>query len=48
MWTVGSLNAIAEALSGLMGTFAEDHPGLRRDRQELRDAVGLEDRESAA
>lgn len=42
------LNAIADALSDLMGTVAENHPDLHRDRDELRDAVGLEDRESAA
>lgn len=41
------LNAIADGLSDLMGTLIEDHPNLRRDRDELRDAVGLEDRESA-
>jgi low affinity Fe/Cu permease len=41
------LNAVADALSDLMGTLAEDHPNLRRDREELREAVGLEDRESA-
>jgi hypothetical protein len=42
------LNALAEGLSDLMGTLAEDHPDLYRDREELRQAVGLEDRESAA
>lgn len=42
------LNAIADGLSDLMGTLTEEHPNLRRDRDELRDAVGLEDRESAA
>ncbi|MFI9454070.1 hypothetical protein [Amycolatopsis sp. NPDC052450] len=42
------LNAIADALSDLMRTVGEDHPELRRDRDELRHAVGLEDRESAA
>ncbi|HVD89973.1 MAG TPA: hypothetical protein VNB91_13850, partial [Jatrophihabitantaceae bacterium] len=42
------LNAIADALSDLMQYLAEDHPDLRQDRAELRDAVGLEGRESAA
>jgi low affinity Fe/Cu permease len=41
------LNAIAEALSQLMGHFGEENPQLRDDRRELRAAVGLEDRESA-
>ncbi|MEI7056000.1 low affinity iron permease family protein [Nocardioides sp. CCNWLW239] len=41
------LNAIAEGLAGLMGRLARDHPELRDDRDELRQAVGLEDRESA-
>jgi hypothetical protein len=41
------LNAIADALSDLMGHLAHDNPDLRRDRAELRAAVGLEDRESA-
>ncbi|MEN3270435.1 low affinity iron permease family protein [Pseudonocardia sp.] len=41
------LNAIADALSDLMGELAEAHPDLRNDRAELRDAVGLEDRESS-
>ncbi len=40
------LNAIADGLSDLMAEMADDHPGLRRDRDELRAAVGLEDRES--
>lgn len=42
------LNAIADGLSDLMAQFAEDHPELRGDSAELRSAVGLEDRESAA
>lgn len=42
------LNAIADALSDLMGEFAETHSGLRADRVQLREAVGLEDRESAS
>jgi membrane protein implicated in regulation of membrane protease activity len=41
------LNAIADALSDVMGKLARDHPDLRDDRMELRKAVGLEDRESA-
>jgi low affinity Fe/Cu permease len=41
------LNAIAEALSQLMGHFGEENPQLSDDRRELRAAVGLEDRESA-
>ncbi|MEU2616146.1 low affinity iron permease family protein [Micromonospora sp. NPDC007271] len=41
------LNAIADALSDLMDQHAENYPDLRRDRDELRAAVGLEDRESA-
>lgn len=42
------LNAIADGLSDLMARFAEDHPELREDAAELRAAVGLEGRESAA
>ncbi|MDQ3763780.1 MAG: low affinity iron permease family protein [Actinomycetota bacterium] len=41
------LNAIAEGLSDLMRHLAQDNPELRRDCEELRIAVGLEDRESA-
>ncbi|MFJ9393082.1 low affinity iron permease family protein [Nocardioides sp. NPDC101246] len=41
------LNAIAEGLSGMMERLARDHPELRDDRDELRKAVGLEERESA-
>jgi low affinity Fe/Cu permease len=41
------LNAIADGLADLMGALAEDKPSLRRDRDELRAAIGLEDRESA-
>lgn len=41
------LNAIAEGLSAMMERMAHDHPELRDDRDELRDAVGLEERESA-
>jgi Low affinity iron permease len=42
------LNAIADALSDLMGQFAQNHPELRADCLELRAAVGLEERETAA
>lgn len=42
------LNAIADGLSDLMGILAEDKPHLREHCRELRAAVGLEDRESAA
>jgi hypothetical protein len=41
------LNAVADALSDLMERLAEGHPELRTDSAELRQAVGLEDRESA-
>ena len=41
------LNALADALSDLMGAFTTDNPTLEHDRQELRAAVGLEQRESA-
>jgi low affinity Fe/Cu permease len=41
------LNAIADSLADLMKAVAEDKPGLRHDVAELKDAVGLEDRESA-
>ena len=41
------LNEIADALADLMGELSEDHPRLRRDRAELRAAVGLEERESS-
>lgn len=42
------LNAIADGLSDLMDEMAAQHPDLRQDCAELRSAVGLEDRESAA
>jgi low affinity Fe/Cu permease len=38
------LNAIADALWDLMGELGEEHPRLRRHRDELADAVGLEQR----
>jgi low affinity Fe/Cu permease len=41
------LNAIADALSDLMGNMSDERPSLSQDRDELRKAVGLEDRESA-
>ncbi|MDF3312736.1 low affinity iron permease family protein [Rhodococcus sp. T2V] len=41
------LNAIADALDDLMDELADDKPALTRHRDERRDAVGLEDRESA-
>jgi low affinity Fe/Cu permease len=40
------LNAIADALAGLMHHQAKDNPGIRTDEKELREAVGLEERES--
>lgn len=40
------LNAIADALSDLMRELGTDYPELRRHRDELADAVGLENRES--
>lgn len=41
------LNAIADGLADLMSHLAQDDPRLRQDLEELRAAVGLEDRESA-
>jgi hypothetical protein len=41
------LNAIADGLADLMESAAHDDPALAQDLIELRDAVGLEDRESA-
>ena len=41
------LNAIADALADLMNAQAGGGQNLRRDIAELRDAVGLEDRETA-
>jgi hypothetical protein len=41
------LNAIADGLADLMAAMGEDKPALREDMVELRDAVGLEDRESS-
>jgi len=45
--TQDKLNAIADGLADLMLSAARDDPNLRTDLQELRAAVGLEDRESA-
>lgn len=42
------LNAIADALADLMAQVADDHPKLHTDCAELRAAVGLEQRETAA
>ncbi|MEZ0354132.1 low affinity iron permease family protein [Mycobacterium sp. pR1184] len=42
------LNAIADALWDLMGELGEEHPRLRRHRDELADAVGLEQRMGSA
>jgi low affinity Fe/Cu permease len=41
------LNAIADGLSDLMVSLADQNPRLTHDERELRAAVGLEDRESA-
>ncbi|WP_278261927.1 low affinity iron permease family protein [Nocardia sp. AG03] len=41
------LNAIAEGLDGLLTELATDYPGLKHERTELADAIGLEDRESS-
>ncbi|MFB9907551.1 low affinity iron permease family protein [Allokutzneria oryzae] len=41
------LNALAEGLSELMRRLGEDHGELRQAEKELRDAVGLERRESS-
>jgi low affinity Fe/Cu permease len=41
------LNAIADALSDIMAHLPDGEGGLEQQRKELRDAVGLEDRESA-
>ena len=45
--TQDKLNAIADGLADLMTSMAANDPKLERDLIELRDAVGLEDRESA-
>jgi Low affinity iron permease len=45
--TQHKLNAIADGLSDLMNQLAANHPDLLHDCDELRQAVGLEKRESA-
>jgi low affinity Fe/Cu permease len=45
--TQDKLNAIADGLADLMKSLAGTDPKLEQDLIELRDAVGLEDRESA-
>jgi low affinity Fe/Cu permease len=45
--TQDKLNAIADGLADLMKSAARNDPKLEKDLIELRDAVGLEDRESA-
>lgn len=45
--TQQKLNAIADALSDLMGELSGDHPELDRHRHELQSAVGLEEREGS-
>jgi low affinity Fe/Cu permease len=45
--TQDKLNAIADGLADLMRFVGRDNLALRNDMQELRAAVGLEDRESA-
>lgn len=42
------LNAIADGLSDLMGHLGQESADLRKDREELRAAVGLEKHESAS
>jgi hypothetical protein len=45
--TQDKLNAIADGLADLMKSMSTNDPKLKQDLIELRDAVGLEDRESA-
>jgi low affinity Fe/Cu permease len=45
--TQHKLNAIAEALAGLMSHVGQEDAGMRKDIDELRQAVGLEERESS-
>jgi uncharacterized protein involved in exopolysaccharide biosynthesis len=42
------LNAVADGLADLMEALAEEHPQLDVDSNELREAAGLEQRESTA
>jgi low affinity Fe/Cu permease len=44
--TQRKLNAIADALADLMDELDENNPDLRRSREELTSAVGVEHRES--
>jgi low affinity Fe/Cu permease len=44
--TQRKLNAIADALADLMDELGAEHPDLRRSRDELTSAVGVEHRES--
>ena len=44
--TQRKLNAISDALVNLMDELGADHPDLRRSREELTAAVGVEHRES--
>lgn len=46
--TQQKLNAVADALWDFMGEFADEHPELRRHRDELAAAVGLEQREGSS
>ncbi|KAF0835751.1 low affinity iron permease family protein [Nocardia caishijiensis] len=45
--TQHKLIALAEGLAALMGELSTEYPALAREREELADAVGLEDRESS-
>lgn len=45
--TQHKLNAIADGLWDLMGELRDEHPALQRHRDELAEAVGLEDREGS-
>ncbi|SDM60715.1 low affinity iron permease family protein [Allokutzneria albata] len=40
------LNALADGLSDIMAHLSKNYPDLDHDREELRDAVGLENREN--
>ncbi|GAA2672478.1 hypothetical protein [Nonomuraea recticatena] len=48
-WVRAASNAIADGLADLMSQMAEsqDAQGLRDDSREMRQAAGLEDKESA-
>ncbi|MCF8587800.1 low affinity iron permease family protein [Gordonia liuliyuniae] len=45
--TQHKLNAIADGLADLMEVVSREYPDLDAEQHELRDAVGLEDRESS-